>query len=123
MTFIHRQLRINLDLRNLRKLNNRMQLAYENWVDASPASYKADGFFSKRQLICITSRYGQNIQLELDPDHQVEEIDNWKKERDFANIRYFTVAVASHLQLSGQYLYNDPTHVDKHSSTSQSQEC
>jgi hypothetical protein len=79
-----------------------MKMTYETWVDMSPAAYKEDGFFTKRQPICITSRYGQNIEMELDADHEAEEILNWKNERDFGKIRYFTVAVASHLQLSGR---------------------
>jgi hypothetical protein len=44
--------------------------------------------------------------MELDPDLELEEIDNWRKERNFDNIRYFTVAVASHLQLSGSTSLN-----------------
>ncbi|KAF8221219.1 hypothetical protein L208DRAFT_1382346 [Tricholoma matsutake] len=40
--------------------------------------------------------------MEFNPDHEAEEIDNWNKERNYADIRYVTIAVASHLQLSGQ---------------------
>ncbi|KAF8221753.1 hypothetical protein L208DRAFT_1529442 [Tricholoma matsutake] len=102
ITFIDRDIRINLDLWNLRKLSNQIKSAYQPWVNRSPRAYKADGFFSQRQPICITSRYGQNIEMEFNPDHEAEEIDNWNKECNYADICYVTIAVASHLQLSGQ---------------------
>jgi hypothetical protein len=91
-----------MDLRNLRKLNSEIIARYEKWVDDAPDDYIDDGFFKQRHPICITSRYGQNREMEMDDEHLEEEAANWYRERDFSKVRYFTCAIASHLQLRFQ---------------------
>ena len=95
-----------MDLRNLHKLNSQIIARYEQWVDDVPNDYTEDGFFNQRHPICITSRYSQNQEMEMDDEHLEEEADNWNRERDFSKVRYLTCAIASHLQLMFQ-IFND----------------
>jgi hypothetical protein len=60
----------------------------------APETWKEDGFLVERFPICITSRYGQDQEIGIDPEAEGA---NWYYDRDFSRIRFLNVAIATHL--------------------------
>ena len=83
-----------MNLRALQRLDDEIRKGYGSWVMRAPDEYKADKFFLDRVPVIITSRYGQNQQLGHQPEDEVE---NWKRDREWSKIRFVTVALATHL--------------------------
>ena len=89
---------MHLNLGYLRRLDEAIIQHYEQWINAAPGEYREDGFFVQRRPIAITSRYGQNQELGLNEETEMEEGLNWQRDRDFSRVRYISVAIATHLR-------------------------
>jgi hypothetical protein len=76
----------------------RMKTSYGEWLANAPDSYKSDEFFTGRQPVAITSRYGQN-QLFGGSGHNGEVEDrNWDVDRPWGEISHMTIALATHVR-------------------------
>lgn len=78
----------------LNLLDEALRTRYNCWVQRAPEAYTADKFFQDRVPIIVTSSYGQNQPIGLNPR---EERENWRRDRDFSRVRFMTIALATHL--------------------------
>lgn len=85
---------VTLNLPMVMSLDRALRSQYDLWVQRAPESYTQDKFFQERVPIIVTSLYGQNQPLGIDP---TTERGNWHWDRDFSKIRFMTVALATHL--------------------------
>jgi hypothetical protein len=94
---------IQLSLADCRRLDKEMIRGYDTWVTNAPLAYKADGFLAQRVPITVTSRYGQNQDLGMNPANAAETSRNWGRDRDFGRLRYMTIALATHVRYVHNY--------------------
>jgi hypothetical protein len=87
------------DVNNLHRLIVR---GYNSWVHNAPPSWKKDTFIASNSPILITSRYGQNASIAL-PNNQHNEADAWDRERDYSNVAFLTVALATSIQYASLF--------------------
>ena len=85
-------------MQDLKMLHTRMKTSYAEWLANAPESYRSDGFFTSRQPVAITSRYGQNQQIGGSETNAEEEDRNWDIDRPWGEISHVTVALATHVQ-------------------------
>lgn len=88
--------KISLKFRSLLDFDREIQSGYHAWVENAPPEWKEDQFFIERFPICVTSRYGQDQDIG-DENELEEEALNWFLDRDFSRVRFFNVAIATHL--------------------------
>jgi len=78
-------------------LDRQIKDTFDEWVEAAPVSYTSDDFIVNRTPIIITSRYGQNQELQLDDEGFETEARSWSQYRRCRAMHYMTIAIASHL--------------------------
>jgi hypothetical protein len=78
---------------------------FGQWVEDAPDSYKDDQFLLERTPIIITSRYGQNQDIAVNVVDAAADEENWQADRDFSQIRYVTMAIATHLRYDSSFTY------------------
>jgi hypothetical protein len=92
---------LDMTVTETRRLHNQIVQDYESWIDQAPLSYKEDGFFISSVPITVTSCCGQNQQVHCPIPGQVEnyeeDVDSWSRIRDFSQIKYVSLAIASHV--------------------------
>lgn len=75
-----------------------MEVEYDNFVANAPASWLEDGWLQQHMPVSVACRYGQNQPIASTDRHALRvEARNWKLERDYANIRYLSMAIATHI--------------------------
>lgn len=89
---------MSLTLSQLRNLHTIIQTYYKRWVSEAPQSYKQDKFILDRVPIVITSRYGQNQDLGITADDMERDAASWARDRDFTQVRYISIAIATHIK-------------------------
>ena len=90
---------LSMPLSKTRQLHHEIGRSYRSWVNDAPTSYTEDGFFVDSFPIAITSRCGQNQRFShvaKGNDYEKEKL-SWNKLRDFSQIKYLSLAVASQL--------------------------
>ncbi len=87
-----------LTVPQMMELHNRMKTSYDRWLRNAPATYTTDDFFSSRQPVAVTSRYGQNQQFGGSEANAEVEDRNWKDDRPWEEISQVTVALATHIR-------------------------
>lgn len=97
--FIHclcrRDASFSLTYDDLDCLNDAIKADWESFVLNAPASWKADGWIQTHHPVGIAAKYGQNIRI-TPPDPA--KVESWSASHDFESARYFTVAVATHVE-------------------------
>lgn len=95
---LHRSRKVRLNLIALWALHDQIVNRFQQWVNAAPDNYKADHFLLERTPLVITSRYGQNQDIAVEAVDAAVDAENWQADRDFSQIRYITMAIATHLR-------------------------
>jgi hypothetical protein len=88
---------IHLNLRQLKNLDRELCQGFNAWVREAPDTFN-DTFLATRHPVIITSLYGQNQPLSVDQEQDAEASANWSRYRNFSQIKYLTVAIATHLK-------------------------
>lgn len=78
----------------LDRLNIILKAKFETWVDNAPQAYKQDNFITSRTPIIVTSRYGQNQEMNINEN----DAESWSRHKNFSNTRYISVAIATHFR-------------------------
>ncbi|TFK59308.1 hypothetical protein BDN72DRAFT_865263, partial [Pluteus cervinus] len=89
-------LHVNYD--QLRRLHKIFKTEWDPWVQEAPDFWLQDGWLLQHVPISISYRYGQNQRIFESPDTIHDEAANWRNEYDFMNIRFMSLALASHLK-------------------------
>ncbi|KAG2365886.1 hypothetical protein BDR07DRAFT_1373987 [Suillus spraguei] len=98
VTNLYDQPTVDLRLEDLQALHRYIVSDWDEWVHNAPASWKNDGWLQSRVPLSIACRYGQNQAIaSLDPTARGVEEANWQAERQYTNIRYMSVAIATDL--------------------------
>ncbi|KAG2029044.1 hypothetical protein BDR03DRAFT_1018980 [Suillus americanus] len=98
VTNLYDQPTINLRLEDLKALHRYIVSDWDEWVHKAPASWKDDGWLQSRAPLSIACRYGQNQAIaSLDPAARGVEEANWQAEREYSDIRYMSMAIATDL--------------------------
>lgn len=80
----------------IRKLHIRCSKdCYRDWRDMAPAHWVHDTWFSTRSLAAISSRYGQNTELDFDNDHHRLE---FRQQRNIRKMRWLSFALATQIE-------------------------
>jgi|ERR1700692_3333797 hypothetical protein len=88
-----------ITLSSARRLHEQIVQCYKPWLESAPVSYTEDHFFTDSFPITITSRCGQNQQICCatdGPEHDEEDA-SWSRLRNFSQIKYLSIAIASHV--------------------------
>ncbi|KAG1811023.1 hypothetical protein EV424DRAFT_1542652 [Suillus variegatus] len=98
VTNLYDQPTINLRLEDLKALHAYIVSDWDGWVRNAPASWKDDGWLQSRAPLSVACRYGQNQAIaSLNPTARCVEAANWQAEREYSNIRYMSMAIATDL--------------------------
>ncbi|KII82869.1 hypothetical protein PLICRDRAFT_33197 [Plicaturopsis crispa FD-325 SS-3] len=91
---------IKLDLEQMRALSLSFETRWFDWLDGAPDTYIKDDFFRDHTPISVLSKFGQDQRIFIptpdDPNHEEEAL-QFDRDINFERLRYFTVALASHL--------------------------
>lgn len=75
-----------------------MRIQYDDFVANAPPSWLKDGWLQQHIPISVACRYGQNQPIASTDRHALRvEARNWNLERDYTNIRYMSMAIATHI--------------------------
>jgi hypothetical protein len=97
---------ITLRLDDLKLLHQNIVSNWEAWVQESPPSWKADGWLQSHVPLSVACRYGQNQPIaSSNPNARSVEERNWQVEREYSNIRYLSMAIATDLTCVSSCLY------------------
>ncbi|KAH7920877.1 hypothetical protein BV22DRAFT_1179673 [Leucogyrophana mollusca] len=89
---------LELTLDDTRLLHNRIVDCWDDWVTDAPRSWKEDSWLTRINPLSIACKYGQNQPIvNANAGVVAVEAANWDRERDYKNIRYVSMAIASHL--------------------------
>ncbi|KAG1769738.1 hypothetical protein EV702DRAFT_1049616 [Suillus placidus] len=89
---------ITLRLDDLKSLHRIMATEWNTWVQEAPPSWKVDGWLQLHAPISVACRYGQNQPIaSSNPGARHVEERNWQAEREYSNIRYLSMAIATDL--------------------------
>ncbi|KAG1803891.1 uncharacterized protein HD556DRAFT_1303877 [Suillus plorans] len=89
---------LTLRLDDLKSLHQIMVSVWDAWVEEAPPSWKVDGWLESHVPLSVACRYGQNQPItSLDPNARSVEERNWQVEREYSNIRYLSMAIATDL--------------------------
>lgn len=88
---------INLNIDDVKSLDDAIVAGYDEWAKNAPLKWKADGLFENNVPIVVTSRFGQNTRIAV-TNNEEEEAHNWNTERDFSKIAYLTFALATSIE-------------------------
>ncbi|KAG2090773.1 uncharacterized protein F5147DRAFT_780230 [Suillus discolor] len=89
---------LTLRLDDLKSLHQIMVSAWDAWVEEAPPSWKVDGWLESHVPLSVACRYGQNQPIaSSDPNARSVEERNWQVEREYTNIRYLSMAIATDL--------------------------
>ena len=88
---------MDLNIEEVKKLDEVMREEWQNFVDAAPPSWKEDGFIVDHVPIAVTCRYGQNQPI-CKPGEERDEARAFRNERMYGRVRFVTVALATHLR-------------------------
>lgn len=96
--FPRSQKHITLRLQDVMLLDRMMAIQYDDFVANAPPYWLSDGWLQQHIPISVACRYGQNQPIASTDPHALRvEARNWHYERDYAHIRYLSVAVATHI--------------------------
>ncbi|KIK32147.1 hypothetical protein CY34DRAFT_760389, partial [Suillus luteus UH-Slu-Lm8-n1] len=97
-TNILAQKTITLRLQDVLQLNSMMIEQYDDFVANAPPYWLKDGWLQQHIPISVACRYGQNQAIASTDQHALRvEARNWNIERNYTNIRYLSMAVATHI--------------------------
>ncbi|KAG1720751.1 hypothetical protein EDB19DRAFT_1835830 [Suillus lakei] len=89
---------LTLRLDDLKSLHQIIASEWEAWVREAPPSWKVDGWLQSHVPLSVACRYGQNQPIaSANPDARSVEERNWQVEREYSNIRYLSMAIATDL--------------------------
>lgn len=83
-------------MEDVRLLDVTFRDSYDDWVARAPHGWFLDQFFYDSSPMVITCKYGQDQPICI-PGQEAAERDRWECERDYAQMRYVTVSIASHV--------------------------
>src|SRR5882724_530048 len=82
-----------LDISDVRKLDDTMRDYYQPWLAGMPEDFE-DDFFLSNQPITVSYRYGQN--KDIDTPGCTDGVDAMVRNHDMAYFKYFSFATAVH---------------------------
>ncbi|KAG1765968.1 hypothetical protein EV702DRAFT_1283003 [Suillus placidus] len=89
---------IVLRLQDVLLLDRIIQIQYDDFVANAPDSWLRDGWLQQHIPISVACRYGQNQPIASNDRHALRvEARNWSHERDYTDIRYLSMAIATHI--------------------------
>ncbi|KAG2742153.1 hypothetical protein P692DRAFT_201809895 [Suillus brevipes Sb2] len=89
---------IALRLQDILLLHRLMIEQYDDFVANAPPYWLKDGWLQQHIPVSVACRYGQNQPIASTDQHALRvEARNWNHERDYAHIRYLSMAVATHI--------------------------
>ncbi|KAG2080366.1 hypothetical protein BD769DRAFT_1685099 [Suillus cothurnatus] len=89
---------IVLRLQDVLLLHRLIKIQYDDFVANAPPSWLKDGWLQQHIPISVACRYGQNQPIASNDQHALRvEARNWHHERDYTDIRYLSMAVATHI--------------------------
>ncbi|KAG2045993.1 hypothetical protein BDR06DRAFT_1015119 [Suillus hirtellus] len=89
---------LTLRLDDLKSLHQIIVSEWDAWVEEAPPSWKVDGWLQSHVPLSVACRYGQNQPIaSSNPDARGVEERNWQVEREYSNIRYLSMAIATDL--------------------------
>ncbi|KAG2335563.1 hypothetical protein BDR05DRAFT_1006676 [Suillus weaverae] len=89
---------IVLRLQDVLLLDRIVQIQWDDFVANAPGSWLMDGWLQQHIPISVACRYGQNQPIASTDRHALRvEARNWNHERDYTNIRYLSMAIATHI--------------------------
>lgn len=89
---------IELGFEDTKLLNQAIVTRWLPWLGGCPTHWTADGWLVSICIIGITSRYGQNRRI-CHAETEELETRQWLEERQWANIRFITIAIATDITL------------------------
>ncbi|KAG1853395.1 hypothetical protein F4604DRAFT_1933291 [Suillus subluteus] len=89
---------LTLRLDDLKLLHRNIVSNWDAWVQEAPPSWKVDGWLQSHVPLSVACRYGQNQPIaSSNPNARSVEERNWQVEREYSNIRYLSMAIATDL--------------------------
>lgn len=70
---------------------------WDEWVKYAPDYWKHDGWLEGHVPVSVCYKYGQNRQILEEGEPADTELFHWHNDLNYDNIRYLTVALATHL--------------------------
>lgn len=81
---------------DVKRLDIALRDSYDDWVMQAPPGWFEDQFFFDSSPMVITCKYGQDQPICI-PGQEALERDRWEFERDYTQMRYVTVGLATHV--------------------------
>ncbi|TFK71093.1 hypothetical protein BDN72DRAFT_937466 [Pluteus cervinus] len=81
-----------------RALHRTIKRGWHNWVRNAPESWTSDGWLFQHDIISVIHQCGQNQQILESAETLDTEREHWRNLFDFKQLRYLTVALATHVQ-------------------------